>query len=81
MKYPLMPKTRKPDTINPSMGSLEAEWSKGTLSECLFKAAQFPPPSPSRTLSWQGAQGQQEPPMEAVLNPGCSGGRFLFSLA
>lgn len=49
MEHPLMAKTKKPDTINPSTGSLEAEWSKGTLSECLFKAAPFPPPSPSRT--------------------------------
>lgn len=79
MEHPVMPKTKRPDTINPSMGRLEAEWTKGTLSECLFNAAQFPPPSPNRTLSCQGAQGQQEPPMEAVLSHSCSGGRF-FSL-
>lgn len=80
MEHPIMPKTKKPDTINLSMGRLEAEWAKGTLSECLFKAAQFPPPSPNRIHIWQGAQGQQEPPMEAVLNPCCSAGRFFFSL-
>lgn len=76
-----MPKTKNPHTINPSMGRLEAEWTKGTLSECLFKAEQFPPPSPNRMLSWQGAQGQQEPPMEAAVNPSRSGGGFFFSLA
>lgn len=82
MEHPVMPKTKKPDTINPFVGKLEAEWTKGTLSEWLSKAAQSPPPSPARTLSWQGVQGQQEPPpMEAVLNPGCSGERFFFSLA
>lgn len=79
VEHPLMPKIKKPDTINPSMGRLEAEWTKGTLSECLFKAADFRPASPNRTLNWQRAQGQQKPPMEAVPNPSCSGGRFFLS--
>lgn len=81
MEHPSMPKTKKPHTINPSMGRLEAEWTKGPFSQYLFKAAQLPPPFPNRILSWQCAQGQQEPPMEAALNPSCSGGRFFFSLA